>query len=257
MVFSGCRQFDLNYSEPMINGYLYRGEFYDYSVEYERYVEVFDNHGLRMVPVVVLNNETLDAFYYTWTKYRYGDTMAFPVDYPYELEVTHYWGRAGAKVRMPGNFSLTTPPEGYILDQDSTLFISWHPSVGAEWYWVEIDIEYDYRDTLGGEDDWSFHLDTIVKDTFLAISPERVFPSFVADVLEGDGSAMVWSGCGPAIESGDKGNIKGCGFGFFNALNEPREKYFYVGAPIQMRRCPDMKMVKERVLGRLVGRFSQ
>ncbi len=232
-----CRQLDPNYSEPMINGYLYRVEYYDYSVEYERYVEVFDSRGLRMVPVVTINNEPLDVLYYSWTKYGYGDTFEFAVNAPYELVVQHYWGKARAKVVMPGNFSLTSPPERYILDKESTLVISWTRSAGAEWYWVELDIDYEYRDTLNREDDWGCALDTMVLDTFLIIPPHRIFPGFVRDVIEGDGSAMVWSGCGPVIEPGDEGNIHGVGFGFFNAINEPREKYFYVGAPIVQRRA--------------------
>lgn len=232
----------------MVNGYLYRGEYYDYSVEYERYVQVFDPRGLRMVPVVVLNRETLDVLTYSWTRYEYGDTMEFPTDSAYELRVTHYWGSAGAKVFMPGNFSVITPPERYILDLDSTLVVSWHPSARAEWYWVEIVIDYEYRDSSGGEDDYTWQLDTMLNDTVLVIPPERIFPGWVVDVIEGDGSAMVWSGCGPAIEPGDTGNVRGNGFGFFNAINEPREKYFYVGAPILDRRCPDARTVRARFL---------
>ncbi|MGQ9708254.1 MAG: hypothetical protein ACUVUR_05205 [bacterium] len=235
----------------MINGYLYRGEYYDYTIEYERFVKVVDSRGLRMVPVVSLNNETLDVFYYSWTEYRYGDTEEFNVNLAYQLLVEHYWGKAYARVTMPGNFSLINPPERYILDLDSTLFISWYHSPGAEWYQVELVIDYEYRDSTGDEDDFTFTLDTILTDTFLTVASGRIFPGFVMDVIEGDGSAMVLSGCGPAIEPGDKGNVTGSGFGFFNALNEPREKYFYVGAPIVVRRCPEIPKAKERLLERL------
>lgn len=219
----------------MITGYLYRLEYYDHSVEYERYIEVLDSRGLRMVPVVVLNKETLAGNFYG-TKYIYQDTVAFPVNTSYNLQVSHYWGKASAQVMMPGNFSLITPPENQILDLESTLVLSWHPSPGAEWYGVELRIDYDYRSFYGEEDDYTFRLDTMVKDTSLTIPPEMIFPAFVADVLRGDGTAMVWAGSGPAFEPGDRGNIHGVGFGFFNGINEPREKYFYVGAPITLRR---------------------
>ncbi|NPV13924.1 hypothetical protein HPY86_03215 [candidate division WOR-3 bacterium] len=255
LVITGCRRLDPNYSEPMVNGYLYRGEYYDYSVEYERYVQVFDPKGLRMVPIVTLNEERLDVLSYNWTRYEYGDTLEFDVSRPYELRVVHYWGNAQARVTMPGNFSLTSPPERYILDLDSTLVISWTRSEGAEWYWVELDVSYEYRDTLGTENDYDLRLDTMVQDTYLIVSPERIFPGFVADVIEGDGSAMVWSGCGPAIEPGDRGNVQGVGFGFFNAINEPREKYFYVGAPIQVRRCPDRRTATGQFLEKLRNRI--
>jgi hypothetical protein len=251
ITITGCRQLDPNYSEPMVNGYLYRGEYYDYSIEYERYVQVFDPKGLRMVPIVTLNGERLDVLSYSWTRYEYGDTMEFMVNYPYELQVVHYWGDAKSRVTMPGNFLLTSPPERYILDMDSTLLISWTRSAGAEWYWVELDVSFEYFDTLGFDDDYDLRLDTMVKDTFLIVPSERIFPAFVADVIEGDGSAMVWAGSGPAIEPGDRGNVRGVGFGFFNAINEPREKYFYVGAPIQMRRCPDKRTVANRLLEKL------
>ncbi|MCX7732056.1 MAG: hypothetical protein N2248_02700 [candidate division WOR-3 bacterium] len=250
----GCHQHDPNYSEPMINGYLYRGEYYNYAIEYERYVEVFDPKGLRMVPVVRLNNEELKPYYYTWTKYGYGDSMHFADNQPYELEVVHYYGKAGARVIMPGNFTVATPPEGYILDLDSTLNIQWTRSAGAEWYWVEIDIEYDYRDTLGEEDNLSLRLDTMLQDTSLVIPPERIFPGYILDVYEGDACVMVWSGNGPAIEPGDRGNVTGAGFGFFNAINEPREKYFFVGAPIAVRRCPDSRILRQEMLRRLKAR---
>lgn len=256
LALTSCRQLDPNYSEPMVNGYLYRGEYYDYSVEYERYVQIFDPRGLRMVPIVTLNHETLGVFSYSWTRYEYGDTMEFRVESPYELQAFHYWGKASARIVMPGNFSLTSPPEGYILDLDSTLIVSWTRSAEAEWYWVELAFSYEYRDTLGVEGDYDLRLDTMVRDTFLIVPPERIFPGFVADVIEGDGAAMVWSGCGPAIEPGDQGNVRGAGFGFFNAINEPREKYFYIGAPIEARRCPEMRTGTNRLLEKLRRRSA-
>ncbi|MGQ9577724.1 MAG: hypothetical protein ACUVWQ_03790 [Candidatus Aminicenantales bacterium] len=240
----------------MVNGYLYRGEYYDNSVEYERYVQIFDPRGLRMVPIVTLNHETLGVLSYSWTRYEYGDTTEFRVDFPYELQAFHYWGKASARVVMPGNFSLTSPPEGYILDLDSTLKVSWTRSEKSDWYWVELNTSYEYRDTAGGEDDYELRLDTMVHDTFIVFPRERIFPGFVVDVIEGDGGIMVWSGCGPAIEPGDKGNIRGAGFGFFNAINEPREKYFYVGAPIEVRRCLNKRTVTNQFLEKLRRRFD-
>ncbi len=250
----GCERRDAGYSEPMINGWLYRGEYYDNAVEYERYVEVFDPEGLRMVPVVSLNKELLPVSYYSWTKYAYKDSSKFGVNQPYELEVEHYWGKATARVTMPGNFSLRHPGEGYILDLDSTLYVSWSRSAGSQWYFVEIDIEYTYRGVNGEEGEEIIQLDTMLTDTMLVISRERIFPTQVADVYDGDGSVMVWSGNGPAIEPGDKGNVRGSGFGFFNAINEPRERYFYVGAPVFSRRCSDAQSMRIRMKARLLRR---
>lgn len=252
----GRRGRDPFYDEPMVNCYLYRLQFYDYSVEYSTYAEVFDNDGLRMVPVVALNRDTLEPFYYSPTAYRYGHENPFPVNARYDLNVTHYWGRAFSRVVMPGNFNMTLPPERYILGLDSTLVVSWQKSPAAQWYWLEVDIDYEFEDSLGDWSDCELSLDTMLGDTVVVLGPRRLFPPGlkIARLLEGDGSAMVWSGNGPAIEPGDAGNVRGDGFGFFNAINEPREKYFYVGAPPLARRCPDTKTVSARRLNRLLGR---
>ncbi|MBN2537750.1 hypothetical protein JXB37_05690, partial [candidate division WOR-3 bacterium] len=58
---------DPNYSEPMVNGILYRVEFWDGSKAHDRDVEVFDNRGLRMVPVVTLNTRELKPYHYGTT----------------------------------------------------------------------------------------------------------------------------------------------------------------------------------------------
>ncbi|MBM3315439.1 hypothetical protein FJY71_06325 [candidate division WOR-3 bacterium] len=245
---------DPGYSEPMVNAFLIRTQYYDYSVDYSRYVEVFDNDGLRMVPVVTLNADTLLPFYYNPTQYRYGDENQFAVHAKYNLSVRHYWGEAFSHVVMPGNFSIESPPEGYILDIESTLVAAWQRSAGAQWYWLELYVSYDYTDSFGRWDDYDFELDTLVTDTFLRVSPRRIFPWYVADVLEGDASVVVWSGNGPAIEPGDQSNVRGAGFGFFNATNEPREKYFYVGAPPLRRRVPGQGEARARFTARLRAR---
>lgn len=222
---------DPNYSEPMVNAILYRVELYDGDQAFDRDVEVSDSRGLRMVPVVTLNTRELRPYFYGSTLYRYGDTLPFQVNWPYELEVEHYWGRAFSRVAMPGNFDVVTPPENYIFDLESTLVISWTPSAGVQWYWVDLYCDYDFLDWNQQWNDFEFDFDTLVTDTFLVIPPGKVFPGYVEEVLEGDASAYVLAGYGPPGEPGDRGNVRGAGFGFFSAGNEPLEKYFYVGAP--------------------------
>ena len=222
---------DPNYSEPMINGYLYTVEFYDGTRAYDIDIEVFDNRGLRMVPVVRLNGAEVDPYLYGTTVYRYGDTLPFEVYAPYRLEVEHYWGEAFSRVVMPGDFRMTSPPVNYIMGRDSTLVITWEHSDGAQWYWLDSYFDYDFIDWNQQWDDYSFDFDTLVSDTFVVIPPEKVFPGYVEEVLEGDASVYVLAGYGPQVEPGDHGNVHGVGFGFFSAGNEPMEKYFYVGAP--------------------------
>ncbi len=248
---------DPNYREPMINAYLYRMEYYDGFVEYDREFDVFDNMGLRMVPVVVLNNDTIVPYHYTWTNYRYNDGSYFRVNELYELNVTHYWGKAFSKVVMPGNFCITSPPgDSYVLDMESTLVVTWRASAGSQWYWIDLYCDYDFLDSNHNWDDYEFNLDTIVKDTYVIVPPERVFPRYVMDVLEGDGSALVWAGYGPPVEPGDCGNVRGAGFGFFNGFNEPREKYFWVGAPIADRRSPGTLESRDKLTGLLRKRVG-
>ena len=251
-------ELDPNYHEPMVTGYLDRMELYDGSVYYERDVYVFDNLGLRMVPLVTLNNEELPCYYYTWTGYAYGDEKKFRVHSRYELEVTHYWGTAFSRIIMPGNFGLTYPPDDeYVLDMESTLVVTWRRSEGAQWYWVDAYCYYDYVDSFYHLGDHDFELDTTVCDTCLVLSPGRIFPGYVMDVLEGDGAVMVWAGYGPTIEPGDYGNVRGNGYGFFNGYNEAREKYFWVGAPIDCRRSPGAMESREKLHAHLRRRASQ
>jgi hypothetical protein len=248
---------DPNYREPMINGYVYKVEYYDGSTEYDKDVEVFDQAGLRMVPRVLLNDAPLEIYYYGTTVYRYGDGNHNPVLTKYELDVEHFWGSAFARVTLPGDFDFTGPRGDYIMGMESTLVVTWQRSHAAQWYWVSLVADYDYLDSLGEWDNREFRIDTLILDTFLILPPERVFPDFVVTVTEGDALATIWSGNGPAVEPGDKGNVRGIGFGFFNAVNEPMERYFYVGAPPRLRRCPGQREEAQRFLARLRQRVTQ
>ena len=243
-----------NYKEPMVYAYLLKVEFYDRTVEYDKDFEVFDYDGLRMVPVVLLNGRQVEAYSYSPTTYQYGDSYVIPAYQTYELEVRHYWGTGFCHLVMPGNFHLTMPPDIYILGQESTLVSAWHPSRGAQWYWVSVYVDYDYNDTTGTWDNYVFRLDTLVNDTSIVLPPERIFPGFVGQVIEGDAMVQVWSGNGPAVEPGDLGNIRGTAVGFVNAINEPREKYFYVGAPPAARRAPGGRVMLEQFKARLRSR---
>lgn len=227
-----------NYSEPLVFAYVYRIEYSDRSVEYDRDVQVYDSRGLRSVPAVSLNGERLAPYSYRPTEYRYGDQTPVTVGCLYDLTVSHYWGDAFARAVMPGNFAIVAPSTRYIHARDSVLRIAWSPSTAAQWYWVEVYADYDYNDSSGAWDNYSFSFDTLLTSTSLDLPPELMFPSFVAELLEGDGSVVVWAGAGPANEPGDIGNVKGVGFGFFSGINEPAERLFYVGAPPSVRRVP-------------------
>ncbi len=250
----GNPELNPNYREPMINGWVYKTEYWDGSIDYDKNVEVVDNVGLRMVPVVTLNGQPLEIYYYGTTTFRYGDEYYNPVRQKYELNVRHYWGEAFSRVVLPGDFRITGPRSRSILHRESTLVATWQSSFAAQWYWVGIYCDYDFYDSLGDWDDYTFQLDTLVFDTVLTVSPTRIFPGFVDSVIEGDGSVMVWAGNGPSIEPGDVGNVRGAGFGFFHAINEPSEQYFYVVAPPLSRRTVSQPTARARFQALLQAR---
>lgn len=243
-----------NWREPFINGYLYKVKYVDGSVDHDKSIVVTDIAGLRMVPIVELNGRRVEVYYYGATSYRYGDDSTNQVMTRSELTVDHYWGRAFAHATMPGDFRLVEPGGGFILNPESALVLAWTGSAAAQWYWVSLVVDYDYLDSLGDWDDYEFTLDTLVYDLSLVLPPERVFPGFVRRVTEGDGSLVVWSGNGPAVEPGDVGNVRGVGFGFFSAINEPSESYFYVGAPPLHRRVPSREGQSSRFRSLLLTR---
>jgi len=243
-----------NYKEPMVWGYLLKVEYYDRSIEYDKDFEVIDYDGLRMVPVVLLNGRQVEVCSYSPTMYEYGDACEIPAYEKYELEVRHYWGSGFCHLVMPGDFRLTAPPDDYVLGRESTLVSTWRAARAAQWYWVSIYADYDYRDSTGSWDNYTFTLDTLVNDTGIEVPPDRVFPSFVRELLAGDALVTVWAGYGPAVEPGDVANVRGTATGFVNAINEPRETYFYVGAPSLARRVPDGRTVLARFKARLRSR---
>lgn len=256
----GKNDFNPNSKEPMVWGFLSK-DFTLGELTYDKEIDVIDYDGLRMAPIVLLNGSQVDMLGHSPFEYDYGDTNLISAYQKYELEVQHYWGTGFCHVVMPGDFRLTMPPYQYTLGQESTLVSAWRQSRGAQWYLLSIFVSYDYYDTLGNWDYLQFRLDTLVRDTWVALPPERIFPPVVGQVIEGDGSVTVQAGYGPANDPnnignpGDIGNVRGNAVGFVNAVNVPPEKYFYVGSPTLTRRAPDSRSELERFKARLRSRM--
>ena len=244
-----------NYKEPMVWGLLSKVRDVELAVTYDKNFEVFDYDGLRMVPVVSLNGHQVEAISYSPISYEYGDTNVIATNQKYELDVRHYWGTGFCHLVMPGDFALTVPSDTHTLRQGSSLVSDWRVSRGAQWYWLSVYVNYDYYDTLGTWDNREFRLDTLMRDTWIVVPPEQIFPPVVGQVIEGDASVTIWSGNGPPVEPGDLGNVRGTAVGFVNAINEPPSKYFYVGAPTGARRAPDGRSELERFKARLRSRM--
>jgi len=252
-----------NYREPMVWGLLSK-DFTFQELTYDKAISVVDYDGFRMEPIVLLNGSQVDLLGFTPFEYDYGDTNVIPAYQKYELEVRHFWGVGFCHVVMPGDFALRAPSDTHILARGESLASAWRVSRGAQWYWLSVNVSYDYYDSLG---DWGYFelsLDTLVNDTSIVMSPERIFPPVVGQVIDGDGSVTVEAGYGPANDPdgnianpGDIGNVRGCAVGFVSAVNVPPEKYFYVGAPPANRRAPDGHVQFERFKARLRGRIPR
>lgn len=246
----GTNGYNPNYREPMVWGLLSKVWDDEQAVSYQKDFGVFDFDGLRMVPIVLLNDSQVEPYYYSPTEYDYGDTNVIPTNQKYELQVRHYWGTGFCHLVMPGDFALTLPPrlplDTFVLGQGESLASAWRASLGAQWYWLSVYVNYDYYDTLGAWDNLEFRLDTLMRDTWIVVPPEQMFPPFVSQLIEGDGSVTIWSGSGPPVEPGDLGNVRGTAVGFVNAINEPPSKYFAVGTARASRRAPDGRAELER-----------
>ena len=76
----GKNDFNPNYKVPMVWGWLTKVRDVELAVTYEKYFEVFDYDGLRMVPIVLLNGEQLEPMSYSPISYEYGDTNVIPAN---------------------------------------------------------------------------------------------------------------------------------------------------------------------------------
>ncbi len=186
-------------------------------------------NGFKMIPVLTINGDTLpmDGFQYTPTDFMYGgyitninhgDECNFFVDYGE--------GKGEATDTMPGAFSIMSPDTTYVLHKGNNLSISWSSATGADWYWVDVRIDYLYRDTSGSWEDFYLDIDTIIEGTSLTINSGRIFPGYVDSVISGSGGVNVEGVNGPMTKPGEKGNIKGDAVGFFWCTYEAKEVWF-------------------------------
>lgn len=220
-----------------IVGWVSKMEFTKDNVKYYREVGVYNYRGFKMIPKVLMNDTLLPLRNEPFTYAFYGNYSPFLTNQKYKLKVEHQDGIAFSEVYMPSDFEILYPQEETIIKKtQEPLKIFWQKSEGAEWYEVEFVVEYDYLLPNGDEDDFTFSLDTVVKDTYLIIDGKRIFPEYVKEVLDGEGNITIYSGTGPALRPGEKGNIKGSGYGFFNALYSPEDRIFYIEAPPKVKK---------------------
>jgi hypothetical protein len=222
-------------AEPLVDGYLSK-TWVGGSLYWDRYVEVYDyERSLPEIPTVLLNGQELDFLDYGGFYATYESNSGFPIDTTYNLDVSHYWGDARARVYMPGDFTVTGPDSTYGLGLDSLLTITWQKARGATSYLIDLSLGYYYTDSQKSLRDTGFDIDTVVSDTFCQYARNHFFPAVVQTVDSGTAVVDVTACDGPQSVPGAKGNIQGAGYGFFFTNNEAPEVGFNVGQPILKR----------------------
>ncbi len=195
----------------------------------EGYVQ---GYGFKSIPLVTINNDTLPvdvSFGNPPSFYYHGPITDLNLGSECNLKVDYDEGKSEATNTLPGNFSITSPDESFVLHKGNDLNIAWVSSSGADWYMSDVWVDYDYIDTAGNYKWFSFDLDTIVHGTSYTVSANRLFPADVDIIYYGYGSVDVEAVSGPKIEPGTEGNIEGDAVGFFWCTFKPEYVYFGVG----------------------------
>lgn len=185
--------------------------------------------NVEVVPSVKINDQELELDYYGYGIEFDGDFSLVP-DTEYKLVVTAGSKTATATVKLPGDFSITSPNPSYTLPKGSSLNASWGSASNAEFYDVYLYIEYDYDDTLGNYRYFYYSNDTIITETSITYGYGLLFPNLseIDSITWGYGHIYIYALDGPALVPGTAGNVTGDGIGFFWASQE-RDVYFDVG----------------------------
>jgi len=182
------------------------------------YIEGYKYNGFKIIPLITINKDTLPIeffdigpteFYYSGhiTGINHGDQ--------YELKVDYGDGKGEVTDTLPGEFSIISPDTSFVLHKGNDLNITWGSSKGADWYWLDLEIDYDYKDTAGNWHSFYFYLDTIIDGTSYTVSKTELFPADVDSIYWSDGNVYVRAYSGPKMEPGVESNIKGNAVGFF------------------------------------------
>lgn len=192
-------------------------------------IEGYKYNGFKIIPVVMINNDTLPVDYYWYSPtefYYYGEIAGIDIGDECKLKVDYGEGKGEATDTMPGNFRITNPDSTFVLHKGNNLSISWNSAAGATWYWLTVELWYYFRDNNGNYDDFELYLDTIIDGNSLVINASRIFPSYVDTVFYGSGDISAEAVCGPKLEPGAKGNIKGDAVGFFWCVYDAKPVWF-------------------------------
>lgn len=193
--------------------------------------EGFKCDGFKIIPLITINEDTLPLYnyYLGLTDFSFsGEITNLDDGDECKLKVDYGEGKAEATDTVPGEFEITEPDESAVLHKGNSLDIEWESSNGAQWYWLDVDVWYDYLDNNGNWEEFEYELDTIIEGTSYTISASTLFPSDVDTILWGGGDVYVTAVNGPKYEPGSKGNVKGNAVGFFWCSYQPKPVWFDV-----------------------------
>jgi len=189
-------------------------------------------NGFKTIPLVYVNEETLwiSQFNYSPFMFNYvGDVPWVNLGSECKLEVDYGDGRGEATDTLPTEFLITSPTGGDTLHKGEDLIVNWQTSTGADWYWLYIDISYDYIDTSGGFNYFNFDLDTMVTGTAYTLTSSRIFPGDVDTIFWNSNYVDMEAISGPQLLPGAEGNIKGDAVGFFWCRYDAQRVWFNIG----------------------------
>ncbi len=217
-------------------------------------IDMYKYNGFNDIPLITLNDDTVyiapDEYNAGPTYFQYdGETPWLNAGSVCQLKADYGEGSGEAKDTIPGEFQISSPDPGYILTQGSSLSTTWGSSNGAQWYWLTVDISYDYLDQSGYQHQFDLELDTIIDGISLTLPAARLFPSDVDTILYGGGGYVdIESYSGPKIAAGEEGNITGSAVGFFWGVYAPDAVYFGVEAQTNAPHADHRQEIMEKHL---------
>ena len=189
-------------------------------------VDAVDWDGFDMVPIALIGSDTIplnDAYapqefdyYKDSTNYHLRDTV--------KMKVVYKDGSITGSLNIPDTFKITAPASDTgIVSKNASYTVAWNASNGADYYWVDFYLHYEYYDTLGSH---SVRIDTSfpTKATSYEFLANYLFPQSVDSVDWSYGHFSVSACSGPMMWPGEMiNNMNGKGKGYYTAeTSDPR-----------------------------------
>jgi len=240
LLSSNCNQKTaLTFGLPSITGV---AEYYAATPSDPAHVEAdVEVDGTRLVPVVAINNDTLDLDgfsgqgEYMWASQWSDAKVKVAADAKYQLNVYQSDGTATSdKLALPAALTITSPADTSRLARGSALTVSWSGGSGVDRFEVFVYIDYEYLNSNGYYD--YFYLDTTIRvggsTTSITIPAATIFPPDVDTVEYGSGQISVSAEAGPDIGHTSSGNIHGNGLGYFWTRAGDDHEIYFGGGPL-------------------------